>query len=1347
MKGDFTRFTFRPEKRYTSVLMQQGRLQLDADWNEQMSIQTYLSQQQILDMIGSSGTPRLAQEEGSLEQRQSGFQIKLTPDKKDLLIQAGHFYLNGMLCELSTAKPISATVQSFQRDAGTTTLTAIVPNLVEEGQSFVLGQWLVINLSVGASEAEYPFQIRSIEPDQRLLTLVSTDPQLNFPTGGVPLNQPLKLRRLTTYKTQVDRPQAMTTDFPGGTLKKGTYLVYLDAWQRHITAIEDPEIREVALGVPDTTTRTQTISQIKLLFLGDIDPKLHPSREAQQKEQQKRLQEAWDKLSDRPVTLTARDASDLSSSAPPSGLSTGLNGLPGSVSNSTQPLENQLYRIEIHQSGKLTSESGSLTSATFKWSRENGSIANPIERILSKDNVIEIKPLGQDITQSFESGQWVEVIDEARELNNQPGTLVRLTDVSISGKSGKLTFDPATMTGEAAITPDNFPLDRKPKVRRWDWSTKDRGMPLTTANPDGWIELEKGIQIKFEVPKQHPETLFQTGDYWLIPARADQGILWPRDSQNKRKAEPPQGIQHQFAQLALVTVNEQGEFQPLLEEDDLRVVFPALMNCFDKSGDFISGSLGIGVKQPKARLHVQGDVAKAGQGLLSSTTNSTEVTISGGSVNQVHPGDLLVAIDANQQQRLVVAIADNGSSITVNRPFNPPLATVGFHYQQPVLRLDNSNQSPQLFLTAQNNLGVGTPAPDAKVTIQGTVNSKEAATSTATLHLKQANTTDKSSRSLFYVRNDGAIGIGTILPQSRMDLAGSLTVGSNLAGQQAAPLNGLLVEGDVGLGIMPTAAKLQVDGIVKIGSPDSYLQLQQDQPNQQAIFTASANLLRYHFDRNLEINLGNLSVTGTTDNATANGLQIKNRSGNTLFTVRNDGHVGIGVNAEEITSRLQIDGSLRIGKTDFVELKQQIKEQINQVEFLSSDSITRYQFDKSLEINSGNLSIKTTSSTKDSTGLLIKNALDNTLVVVRNDGHIGIGQDPSDDVRLQVNGALKLQQQADTIQITPTNQQVNFTSSDSVEHYEFDKQLRITQAGANIIGDVHIEQAGTTGGNLTIANTLTIDQGNLTLSAGIIKTKAQALSLQLESGQEMAIATGEVKIAGKLGVGTVGTLNSRLEVVGEANPTQIDVPVFQVNKSDNSSLLVVKNNGEITVGSSDSTGVSGNLKILGNKPNLSLLGTNASFNLGTNQQFFINTTETQTTLGTAENTKLVFQTKEISASGDWKINGSILQVSSRTLKNDIADLSTQEAKTILRGMTPVKFRYKADQDQQLRLGFIAEDLPTAVVSPDRRAVDLMEVITVLTKTVQDQQQALVALFKLVKEQQQAIADLKSHQSG
>ena len=38
---------------------------------------------------------------------------------------------------------------------------------------------------------------------------------------------------------------------------KGPLLIYLDVWERHITAIEDDRIRESALGGPDTATRAK----------------------------------------------------------------------------------------------------------------------------------------------------------------------------------------------------------------------------------------------------------------------------------------------------------------------------------------------------------------------------------------------------------------------------------------------------------------------------------------------------------------------------------------------------------------------------------------------------------------------------------------------------------------------------------------------------------------------------------------------------------------------------------------------------------------------------------------------------------------------------------------------------------------------------------------------------------------------------------------------------------------------------------------------------------------------------------------------------------------------------------
>ena len=61
MKGDFTRLTFDPRKHYTGVLKQQGRVDLDADWNEYVEIRDYLSRTEAQDVIGLCGEHNISQ--------------------------------------------------------------------------------------------------------------------------------------------------------------------------------------------------------------------------------------------------------------------------------------------------------------------------------------------------------------------------------------------------------------------------------------------------------------------------------------------------------------------------------------------------------------------------------------------------------------------------------------------------------------------------------------------------------------------------------------------------------------------------------------------------------------------------------------------------------------------------------------------------------------------------------------------------------------------------------------------------------------------------------------------------------------------------------------------------------------------------------------------------------------------------------------------------------------------------------------------------------------------------------------------------------------------------------------
>ena len=75
MKSDITRITFSKYKHYRKVIMQQGRVQLDADWNEQNDIQDHQERSILKDIIGSSGGPLDFEYYGG-----DGFKIETFPD-------------------------------------------------------------------------------------------------------------------------------------------------------------------------------------------------------------------------------------------------------------------------------------------------------------------------------------------------------------------------------------------------------------------------------------------------------------------------------------------------------------------------------------------------------------------------------------------------------------------------------------------------------------------------------------------------------------------------------------------------------------------------------------------------------------------------------------------------------------------------------------------------------------------------------------------------------------------------------------------------------------------------------------------------------------------------------------------------------------------------------------------------------------------------------------------------------------------------------------------------------------------------------------------------------------------
>src|SRR5262249_8967730 len=103
---------------------------------------------------------------------------------------------------------------------------------------------------------------------------------------------------------------------------------------------------------------------------------------------------------------------------------------------------------------------------------------------------------------------------------------------------------------------------------------------------------------------------------------------------------------------------------------------------------------------------------------------------------------------------------------------------------------------------------------------------------------------------------------------------------------------------------------------------------------------------------------------------------------------------------------------------------------------------------------------------------------------------------------------------------------------------------------------------------------------------------------------------------------------------------------------------------------------------------------------------------------------------------DWpegvRYFGQFAAFSSRALKENIAEVSVSEALEVLDGLQPVTFNFKSDKQKILQIGFIAEDVPEAIATPDRQGVVTSHIVAVLTKVVQEQQTLMTQLASTVK---------------
>jgi hypothetical protein len=492
MSFDSSRFTFDPWNNFSGVVMEQGRVQLDSEWNEWLAELNRRIRAGTLDILGRAAVPRTTPD---------GFKITLGPAPGNaVLIGPGRMYVDGLLAE-NHGRPAPSPEK-----------------------------WIPTG---GAAERIRPLAGPAIE----LLRRPLWDPALDELVG--PESVP--------YNRQPYFPNAgAAAPFPRSA---GPFLVYLDVWQRAVTFLEDPELVEKAVGV-DTTGRLQTVWQVKWLDVSDVAGVTCSTPDDDIP--------AWTKLRLPPGPRLTTGVVQTAPSGPC--CLTANAGYTG--------LENQLYRVEIHQPGKAIA-GGSATpvsnvpagTATFKWSRDNASVATAVTAISPDLKVLTVVSTGKDDVLRFSPNDWVEVTDDWLELAGLPGELHQIADVSDAAR---------TVTLATAVASASFPVDangqtdstRHTRLVRWDQGGKVYEADGTTVwvdldaagstgdipvpPPGASLILESGITVTFELAAH--ATAFQTGNYWDVAARASDGTIEYLDG------APPRGIYHHYARLAVVTM-------------------------------------------------------------------------------------------------------------------------------------------------------------------------------------------------------------------------------------------------------------------------------------------------------------------------------------------------------------------------------------------------------------------------------------------------------------------------------------------------------------------------------------------------------------------------------------------------------------------------------------------------------------------------------------------------------------------------------------------------------------------------------------------------------------------------
>jgi hypothetical protein len=306
--------------------------------------------------------------------------------------------------------------------------------------------------------------------------------------GGIAATQV----RDVLYSQQADPNDPPLAPPPPGAVRKD--LVYLDAWIEPVTYIEDPELREVALGGPDTATRLRVRQRVRVAQGGGM----------------------------------------------PSGNGVGRGTL--TTGGSYTDRANRLYLVEVDTAGDI-GPLGNAGTATVRWSEDNGST---IQRVIEALPPGSTKVKVEDAS-AFLPGDLILIRKEFGYEEHQISSIQGNTITLQQATGAQLAQLPAA-AGDASFT--TFAVSDRPKIQRWNAFR----VPIVADPNDS--TLSASINLSHGVTLQFGGHAFRKGDFWTFRTRYlagdDTSGISPTSRIETLDFALPSGVVHHYTPLALL---------------------------------------------------------------------------------------------------------------------------------------------------------------------------------------------------------------------------------------------------------------------------------------------------------------------------------------------------------------------------------------------------------------------------------------------------------------------------------------------------------------------------------------------------------------------------------------------------------------------------------------------------------------------------------------------------------------------------------------------------------------------------------------------------------------------------